>query len=156
MGQWLYNSEIYDPGMDVAEKAFPYQGFVYIIENLANGRSYIGKKGFTFGKTRQVKKKKKRYRTESDWRDYYGSSEELLRDVEHYGKGCFRRTILHLCRSKGEASYLESREQFVRDVLLREDYYNTWISCRVRNSHLRYLCETYSSEEQELFQKLIR
>ena len=146
MGQWLYNSEIYDPGMDVADKAFPYQGFVYIIENLANGRSYIGKKGFTFGKTRQVKKKKKRYRAESDWRDYYGSSEELLKDVEYYGKGCFRRSILHLCRSKGEASYLEAREQFTRDVLLDPSYYNTWISCRVRSTHLKLLYEEYNTQ----------
>jgi len=150
--QWIYRGESYEPDTDVTSKDFPYQGFVYIIENLANGRSYIGKKGFTFGKTRQVNKKRKRYRAESDWRDYYGSSEELLRDVEYYGKERFRRTILHLCRSKGETSYLESYEQFSRNVLLRDDYYNTWISCRVRSSHLNYLRETYSSEEQELFQ----
>ena len=147
MGQWVYKGKTYEPETDVTSKDFPFHGFVYIIENLANGRSYIGKKGFTFGKTRQVNKKKRRYRAESNWRDYYGSSEELLKDVEYYGKGSFRRTILHLCRSKGEASYLEAREQFVRDVLLRDDYYNTWISARVRNSHLKYLREGYSSQE---------
>lgn len=145
MGQWIYQGEPYEPEAEVTSKDFPFHGFVYIIENLANGRSYIGKKGFTFGKTRQVNKKKRRYRAESDWRTYHGSSEELLRDVEYYGEKCFRRTILHLCRSKGEASYLEAREQFVRDVLLRDDYYNTWVSCRVRNSHLRLLREDYSS-----------
>lgn len=139
MAQWLYNSEIYDPGMDVTDKAFPYQGFVYIIDNLANGRSYIGKKNFTFAKSRQVNKKKKRYRAESDWRDYYGSSDELKQDVEYYGPDKFRRTILYLCRSKGEMSYLEAREQFTRDVLLSEDYYNSWISARVRSAHLRHL-----------------
>lgn len=145
MGQWIYQGEPYEPEVEVTSKDFPFHGFVYIIENLANGRSYIGKKGFTFGKTRQVNKKKRRYRAESDWRTYHGSSEELLRDVEYYGEKCFRRTILHLCRSKGEASYLEAREQFVRDVLLRDDYYNTWVSCRVRNSHLKLLREDYSS-----------
>jgi len=147
MGQWVYQGQTYEPETDVASKDFPFHGFVYIIENLANGRSYIGKKGFTFGKTRRVNKKKRRYRAESDWRSYYGSSEELLKDVEHYGEDSFRRTILHLCRSKGEASYLEAREQFVRDVLLRDDYYNTWISARVRSSHLKYLREIYSSQE---------
>ena len=147
MGQWIYKDEVYEPDADVVSKDFPYQGFVYIIENLANGRSYMGKKGFTFGKTRQVNKKKKRFRAESDWRDYYGSSEALLKDVEYFGKERFRRTILHLCRSKGEASYLEAYEQFSRNVLLREDYYNTWISCRVRNSHLKLLREDYSCEE---------
>ena len=147
MTHWLYNGEPYEPDVNVVSKDFPYQGFVYIIENLANGRSYIGKKGFTFGKTRQVNKKKKRFRAESDWRDYYGSSEELLKDVEYYGQGTFRRTILHLCHSKGEASYLEAYEQFSRNVLLRDDYYNTWISCRIRNSHIRQLRESYSSQE---------
>ena len=146
MGQWLYKGTEYEPDTDVVSKDFPYQGFVYIIENLANGRSYIGKKGFTFSKTRQVKKKKKRYRAESDWRDYYGSSEELLRDVEHYGKERFRRSILHLCRSKGEASYLEAREQLTRDVLLDPSYYNTWISCRVRSTHLKLLYEEYNTQ----------
>ena len=147
MTHWLYDGEPYEPDADVISKDFPYQGFVYIIENLANGRSYIGKKGFTFGKTRQVNKKKKRFRAESDWRGYYGSSEELLKDVEYYGQGTFRRTILHLCHSKGEASYLEAYEQFSRNVLLRDDYYNTWISCRIRNSHIRQLRESYSSQE---------
>jgi len=142
---WLYQGEPYEPPEDFTPKDL--YGFVYLIENLANGRSYVGKKLFWASKTRQVNKKKRRYKAESDWRDYYGSSEELLRDVEHYGKQAFRRTILHLCRSKGEASYLEAKEQFDRDVLMRDDYYNTWISCRVRTSHLKHLRETYSSQE---------
>lgn len=146
MGQWLYKGTEYEPDTDVLSKDFPYHGFVYLIENLANGKAYIGKKGFTFGKTRQVNKKKKRYRAESDWRDYYGSSEALLKDVEHYGTQCFRRTILHLCRSKGECSYYETKEQFERDVLLREDYYNTWISARIRASHLNNLRESYQQD----------
>ena len=139
MGSWIYQDQEYEPECDVTDKAFPYQGFVYLIENLANGRSYIGKKNFTFRKTRQVNKKKRRFKAESDWREYHGSSDELHKDIEHYGHHVFRRTILHLCRTKGEMTYLETREQFVRDVLLREDYYNSWISCKVRASHVRQL-----------------
>ena len=139
MGDWLYEGNAYEPECDVADKAFKYHGFVYVIKNTVNGRLYIGKKGFTFRKTRQVNKKKKRFNAESDWRDYYGSSEELLADVEKYGKDKFIRTILHLCRSKAECSYLEAREQFQRDVLLTNDYYNSWISCRVRSAHLKFL-----------------
>ena len=125
-------------------------GFVYIIENLENDKKYIGKKLWITKQKLPPLKGKKRKRTRivsTDWRDYYGSSEELLKDVEYYGQGTFRRTILHLCRSKGEASYLEAYEQFSRNVLLRDDYYNTWISCRVRNSHIRQLRESYSSQE---------
>ena len=144
MSHWLYNGEPYKPPENFTEKDL--YGFVYLIENLANGKSYIGKKLFFHSRTRQVKKKKKRYKVESDWRDYYGSSESLLKDVEYYGKGTFRRTILHLCKSKGEASYLEMKEQVARDVLLRDDYYNTWISARVRSNHLNNLRESYQSD----------
>lgn len=138
---------MYEPHDDVTSKEFGYQSFVYLIENLANGKSYIGKKGFTFAKTRQVNKKRKRFKVESDWREYYGSSEELHRDVEKYGYGVFRRTILYLCRSKGEATYLEAKEQFARDVLLRDDYYNNWISCRVRGPHIKLLKEDFTSNK---------
>jgi hypothetical protein len=122
-----------------------FVGFVYLIENLTNSRKYIGKKLLTKSKTYQVKKKKKRKRVESDWRDYYGSSEELLGDVETMGRENFRRTIIHLCKSKGEMTYLEAKEQFARDVLLSMDYYNSWISCRIRRPHVRGL--TVSSSE---------
>jgi len=140
---WIYQNQYYEPCEDVTSKSFPYQGFVYLIENLENGMCYIGKKGFTFSKTYQKNKKKRRCKVESDWRAYFGSSELLHKDLELYGHEAFRRTILHLCRSKGEASYLEAKEQFIRDVLLRDDYYNTWTSVRVRDSHLKYLRESY-------------
>lgn len=149
MGHWVYNGSAYEPEVEVTDKSFPYQGFVYIIENLANGRSYIGKKNFTFLKARQVNKKRKRYKVESDWREYLGSSEDLHRDAEQYGTHVFRRTILHLCRSKGEMTYLEAQEQFDRRVILRDDYYNGWISCRVRSSHLKDLREEYSLDNAD-------
>ena len=98
---------------------------------------YIGKKLFKF--TRSTKKKGKRVKkqVDSDWLDYYGSNKELLGDVEALGKKSFKRKILHLCKSKGEASYLEAKEQFACDALLSEDYYNTWIMVRVRKSHIK-------------------
>lgn len=135
---WIYNGEVYEP-----EQLDPkvLYGFVYIIENLDTGRKYIGKKFFWTTKTRQVNKKKKRYKAESDWRDYYGSSESLCADVEKLGKERFSRTILHLCRTKGECGYLEAKEQFDRDVILSEDYYNTWIQVRVRSNHVPGLCK---------------
>lgn len=114
-------------------------GFVYLIENLVDGRKYVGKKLFWSKKTRQVKGKKKRYLAESDWQSYYGSSDELKNDIVQYGHQQFRRTILHLCRSKGECSYLELKEQIERNALLRDDYYNTWLSARIRRSHIKQL-----------------
>jgi hypothetical protein len=112
-------------------------GFVYKIVNNVSGREYIGKKLFYSQKTRQVKGKKKKYKAESDWKSYYGSNEDLLKDVENFGPDKFDRYILHLCRSKGECTYYESKYQFQFDVLLNpEKYYNSWIMCKVHRKHL--------------------
>lgn len=136
MNQWLLEGKVYEPeNLDPKE----IYGFVYEIENLETGKKYIGKKFFWAMKTRQVKKKKKRYKAESDWKDYYGSSEELKNDVEKYGLDSFKRTILHICKTKAECSYLELKEQIIRNALLRDDYYNAWIQVKVRKAHLKTL-----------------
>jgi len=120
-------------------------GFVYLITNTLNSRKYIGKKLAKFSKTstRTVKlkngnKKKKKIRSkiDSDWRDYYGSSPELSKDVESLGKENFSREILFYCKSKSECSYVEAREQFSRKVLESADYYNGHIQVRVHGSHI--------------------
>jgi hypothetical protein len=88
-------------------------------------------------KTKQVKGKKKKFKTFSDWPTYYGSSEVLQKDVKSLGQELFSRRIIHLCKSKGECGYLEAKEQFLNNVLESDDYYNTWIMCRVRNTHIK-------------------
>lgn len=133
---WLYEGKEYEPEELDPKKTY---GFVYLIENLETGKKYIGKKLLFASKTRQVNKKKKRYKAESDWKTYYGSSESLLEDVAKFGKDRFSRTILHLCSTKAECSYHEAREQFERGVLLSDEYYNLWISVRVRKAHLKGL-----------------
>jgi Putative endonuclease segE, GIY-YIG domain len=114
-------------------------GFVYCITNLTNNRKYIGKKFFYSSKTKQVKGKKKKIKVASDWQSYYGSSEELKKDVTMHGKEMFEREIIHLCLTKGTCGYIEAKEQFIRGVLETDDYYNTWIMVRVRNSHIKGL-----------------
>lgn len=120
-------------------------GFVYIITNQLNQRKYIGKKLAKFSRTTQrtvklkngnKKKRKIRSKVDSDWRDYYGSSPELLRDVEQLGKENFTREILFYCQSKAECSYIEAREQFARRVLESQDWYNGHIQVRVHGSHI--------------------
>jgi len=106
---------------------------------------YIGKKLAKFSKTtyRTVKlkngtKKKKKIRSkiDSNWRDYYGSSPELTKDVTQLGIENFHREILFYCKSKAECSYIEAREQFARRVLESKDYYNGHIQVRVHGSHI--------------------
>ena len=117
-----------------------YAAFVYIITNLKTDRLYIGLKQTSFAKTKQVKGKKKRIRVESDWRDYWSSSEELKKDVETLGQENFRREIIHFCEMKSHANYLEAREQMDRRVLENSDkYYNGIINCRVSRNHIKKL-----------------
>ena len=120
-------------------------GFVYLITNMISGRMYIGKKLAKFSKTTYKtvklkngtkKKKKIRSKIDSDWRDYYGSSPELTKDVTQLGIENFHREILFYCKSKAECSYIEAREQFSRRVLESNDYYNGHIQVRVHGSHI--------------------
>lgn len=137
---WLYEGVEYELPENVDHSDL--YGFVYLITNVKNGRKYIGKKFFWRKKILPITKTRKRRKhtqVESDWKIYYGSSEELNSDIDKYGKDNFRREILHLCRTKGECGYLEAKEQFVRDALLTDEYYNTWIQVRVRKNHINGL-----------------
>tara|TARA_B100000519_G_C14207418_1_gene420996 strand:+ start:1017 stop:1430 length:414 start_codon:yes stop_codon:yes gene_type:complete len=109
-------------------------GFVYEITNTTNGRKYIGKKLARFKRSRpplKGRKNKRRFKVDSDWQDYYGSSDELSADVLKIGKEKFKREVLFFCQSKAELSYVEAREQFARKVLESNDYYNGHIRVRV-------------------------
>jgi Putative endonuclease segE, GIY-YIG domain len=114
-------------------------GFVYLITNTTSGQKYIGKKLAQFKKTRpplKGKKLKRRTVVESDWRDYWGSSDRLQADVQRLGPEKFTREILYYCKSKAEMSYLEAREQFERRVLESDEYYNGIINVRVGGSNI--------------------
>lgn len=128
---WLYNNKLFDAPSE------EHYGFVYKITNLSNNKVYIGKKLFWFKKTRIVKGKKKRYLAPSDWKEYYGSSVTLKKDIEQLGVDNFQREIIKLCKNKGECSYFEAKTQFDQSVLLQpEQYYNDWIICRVHRKHI--------------------
>lgn len=111
--------------------------FVYLIENLQSGKKYIGKKLLKFTRTKKVKGKRKKVKVDSDWQTYYGSNNELNADVEKNGKENFRRVILHVCRSKGTANYLEMKEQILHNVLESDNWYNDQIRVRVHRSHIK-------------------
>ena len=131
---WTYNNEPYD------ETPEEYQGFVYMITELDTGKKYIGKKFFWKPKVlpkTKTRKRRVRTRVESDWRKYYGSSKEVQELVEDKGSDNFKREILQLCKTKGECSYYEAKLQFEYDVLLRDDFYNEFIGCKIHSKHIK-------------------
>lgn len=131
---WLYQDQPFDKTPE------QYQGFVYLITEIDTGKKYIGKKFFWKPKTLPITKTRKRRvktRVDSDWRDYYGSSKEVKLLVEKNGKDKYKREILRLCETKGECSYYEAKLQFEYDVLLRDDFYNEFIGCKIHSKHLR-------------------
>ena len=130
---WTFKNEEYNNTPE------DYQGFVYEITELDSNKKYIGKKNFWKPKTLPITKSRKRRvrtRTESDWKEYYGSSDEVRRLVESRGQDKFKREIIRLCKTKGEMSYYEAKMQFDNDVLFREDYYNNFIGCKIHTKHL--------------------
>lgn len=130
---WIYQNEIFDPD---DEFLLPYVGFVYLLENTANGKMYVGKKFFWMNKYKMVNKKKKKYRAQSKWRDYYGSSVHLLGDIKEIGIDKVSRTVILLCKSKTECSYFELKEQIDRNVLFDVNYYNNFIGCKINGNFL--------------------
>jgi hypothetical protein len=111
-------------------------GFVYKTTNTINGKIYIGKKSLHHSKKHKLTKKqlderiitrgkKPTHETliiESDWKTYYGSSKELIKDIKLIGAQYFIRDILVLARSKKELTLREVQEQFIYKVLEIESY----------------------------------
>lgn len=115
-------------------------GFVYIIHDLPNSMKYVGKKlAITTRKQPPLRgnKNKRHKQVETNWRDYYGSSERLCDMVAAFGPQQFEREIIHWCRNKNEMSYLEAKEQFDRRVLHDDTYYNGIINCRITGRGLK-------------------
>ena len=140
--KWTYQGE------PVEELPEDCEAFVYLITNLINHKKYVGKKLAKFKTTKKPlkgKKNKRRGTKESDWKTYWGSSAQLIDDVEKLGEHRFTREILYYCPSRGTASYLEAQEQFERKVLETDDYYNGIINVRIGGSNiLRESLKKYS------------
>lgn len=133
---WTYQGEVFNPAYeDLSE----WVGFVYIITEKDTDMKYVGKKFFHKKKTLPItktRKRRKHLRVESDWKDYFGSSVTVQTLLEEKGADAFDREILRLCKTKGDCAYYETKEQFDREVLLRDDYYNGIINCRISRKHL--------------------
>ena len=121
---WIYKGGVFNSD-DIGDN----YGFVYRITNTTNSKSYIGRKYFV--QKRKPKGGKRRVTSESNWKQYYGSSDELKQDIRRDGKNTFKREILSLHRTLGRVNYEETKQLFLNNVLQEtlEDgspkYYNS-------------------------------
>ena len=93
-------------------------GFVYRIINMQTGQSYIGKKNF-WSRTRKTVKGKKRKQvivTESNWKEYTSSSNQVNEDIKKYSKAMFQFHIISLHKTKQELDFAEAKVQWQLDV----------------------------------------
>ena len=110
-------------------------GFVYEIVSRETGKRYIGKKQLysyhtkvskVFNEsTKRWNKVREVIATESNWKDYFGSSVEVKDLIKQEGKQNFKRKILALASSKKELTYLELAYQCKNDVLTDSLYINS-------------------------------
>ena len=80
---WYHNNKKIDTLPEDCE------AFVYLITNKTNDMKYVGKKLAKFKTTKpplKGKKNKRRGYKESDWREYWGSSDHLKADLEKLGE----------------------------------------------------------------------
>lgn len=136
---WIYKGKMFDESL---LKGFA--GFVYLITDTTTGRKYIGRKYGTFSR----KKKGKRIKFESDWKEYYGSSEELHRLIEEKGKDKFTREIICLGKTRGEVNFAEILAQVLVGVLESDDWINSSINKWRKANVSKYKC---LSEIREFF-----
>lgn len=118
--------------LEIPENPF---GFLYLITNNIDKRCYIGKKQMLSKRKRPPLKGKSRKRTyikETDWKDYTSSCNELNEDIKKHGIENFSFEIIRFCDNKSQLAYFEAKEQFDREVLLRDDYYNQMLNLRLR------------------------
>ena len=126
---WLYEGKPF-----TTDDINDFLGYVYRIVNLQNGREYIGRK--YFWKFRTPKGKKRKVKSESDWKKYYGSCPELKEEIQQLGRQNFSRTILSLHKTAGKTNYEETKQLFTKGVLTEQlddgtpKYYNSNILSR--------------------------
>lgn len=127
---WIYKGKLFDESL---LKGFA--GFVYLITDTTTDRKYIGRKYGTFSR----KKKGKRVKFESDWKDYYGSSEELHKLIEEKGKDKFTREIICLGKTRGEVNFLEIAALFYVEALESDKWINASINKWRKKNVINYL-----------------
>ena len=107
---WLYKGTTFTSD-DIGDQF----GFVYRITNNQSGKQYIGRKYFV--QKRKPRGGGRRRTSESNWKQYWGSSKELNADRKRLGADTFSREIISTHATAGRVNYEETRQLFINNVL---------------------------------------
>ena len=139
---WLYEGRLITEISDMPEGTY---GFIYEVLHKPTGKKYLGKKVLYFERNVKLGKRaleelkaerkaagiggrvpqKKKVVKESDWKDYYGSHEEIKRLVKESDPEDFTRKILQFVPEKKLLTYYECKYLFINSVLdERNNYIN--------------------------------
>ena len=146
--EWTYNGVLF-----TSDDVMDWYWFVYRITNLSNGHDYIGRKYFkTVRKLKPLAgfKRKRKVTKETDWQEYWGSSNRLNDDIEKLGKENFKREIICLCKTRGDTNYMEAKIQFDENVLLNENNYNGIIAVKIGVGSVKNLAEDYLQSNKNM------
>jgi hypothetical protein len=141
MNNWLYKQTVINSIEDMPADTF---GFIYVVNHVPTGKSYIGKKSLYHNVKKALTKKelaeqtgpgrkptKKVVQKESDWKTYYGSAKPILEFIKDGKQEEFTREILELVPNKKLLTYYECKYLFQLGVLEHpEKYFNDNIQGR--------------------------
>jgi len=152
MSEWIYKKQkiIVPP-----EHAI---GFVYMIKNKINNKKYFGQKVLFNKITKKPlkgKNNKRHFKVQSDWIFYFGSCEELKKDIQLYGEDNFDRIILLFVDSKVLLNYFETWIQMYYGVLFKpNEFYNGIINCRISRSQIISKVNNIYNLEKEIMSEI--
>ena len=133
---WLYKNKQINNINDLEPNIF---GFIYITTHIPSGKKYLGKKSLYHTINKKLGKKElallptTRGRTkttktiikESDWKTYYGSEEFIKSKIKEGKIEEFTREIVIFAQNKKHLTYLETKYQFIYEVLENEEWLNS-------------------------------
>ena len=151
---WTFKGRIFNDISDFPEDTY---GFIYEVHHKPTGQKYIGKKVLFFERNKRLGKRalealreerkakgiggrvplKQKVRTESDWKDYYGSHPTIIKYVKESTdlREDFERKILDLVPNKKLLTYYECKHLFINDVL--ETYSHMYINDNILGKFYR-------------------
>lgn len=134
---WLYKEKQIEEIQDMGEPT-PH-GFIYKITHTPTGKAYLGKKSLYHNNKIKLGKKElaklpkiqgrpqkfKQVIKESDWKTYYGSNSTIKQMIKDGKQDEFVREILCFAYDKKMLTYLETKYQFINEVL---EYPDLWFN----------------------------